>query len=585
MLSTAPVRQRAVDRANQWQARLRDVSLPLILASATLATAWLLPGHFLPWPSFQQEAVAAAAGLLFCWASLQWRSGMPLRWPVLCWVPALLACTPWLQFASGQVRFLDDALLPSLYLVALALSICVGATLGQSGLRGQLLEGFTAAAVTAGILSVGIALWQWLSLDPFSDWLGELPPGGRPYANLGQPNHLSTLLVIALAGILRWYETRRLGAFTGVLAAAWLGLGIALTQSRTGWLCIAVLVAGCLLLRRRAALRTSPAAAVGLGLLFSLFVNLAASLQSLLLLGAAPALRTEAGTRLEHWKVLGDAALHAPWFGYGWNQVSMAQYEFAPRHAAVGEYLLHSHNLVLDLALYCGLPVALLVTLGLAAWGLRTLRTCRDGQRWALLAVWLALLTHAMLEYPLHYLYFLLPAGLLMGVLHVPAARGPWSQQSLPRVVLWAAPLALAVMLGLVTIEYMRIEESLRRLRFAVARIGTTTTAGLTSPEVHLLPLWKRYHDATVTQPRAGMSAQEMRLVADLAQRYSYVPSLQRYAVALGLNGQPEEARAVLGRICKIYREPFLGGARTAWEERRKKDVALAGIAFPDCQQ
>ena len=62
-----------------WRLRADSLSLPAIVGFALLALAWLLPGHYLPWTMFQQEVLAAAAGLLLCWAALEKASRV--RWP------------------------------------------------------------------------------------------------------------------------------------------------------------------------------------------------------------------------------------------------------------------------------------------------------------------------------------------------------------------------------------------------------------------------------------------------------------------------------------------------------------------------
>ena len=41
--------------------------------------------------------------------------------------------------------------------------------------------------------SVGLALLQWLSIGLGGLWVAAIPPGARPFANLGQPNQLAML--------------------------------------------------------------------------------------------------------------------------------------------------------------------------------------------------------------------------------------------------------------------------------------------------------------------------------------------------------------------------------------------------------
>lgn len=562
-------------------AALQEISLPIVLAGVTLVVAWLLPGHYLPWTMFQQETAAALAGLLLCAGLAQDRTRM--YWPALAVVLAALAAVPWLQFALGQIRFVDDAVLASTYLVAASLAVSIGVSAARGRLGGQLTEALTASFFAAALLSVAIAMHQWLALPPPTEWMLELPPHSRPFANFSQPNHLSTLLALAAAATLRWFELRRLGPWTTGLAIAVFGWGIAITQSRTGWLFVIVLAAGSLLLQRRTQMRvTAPAVVVGC-LLFAAMVLVQGDLQAAWLqLDEAAALRTAAGTRTIHWQTLADAAWHSPWFGYGWNQVSHAQFEWAQDHAASGEYVMHSHNIVLDLALYNGVPIAVAAIGGFGWWLWRTLHGCRDGGTWFLAAALLALLAHALLEYPLHYLYFLLPAGLLAGVLHASTRdREPAAAARSP-ATLWVPALGLAGLLALVAVDYLRAEEALRRLRLATARIGITL-ADLQSPDLIVHQGWKAYHDAALVKARAGMPASELDMLRDVARRYSYAPALQRYAHALALNGQPEDARRVLGQLCKTYPPHIQAAIRDSWGEMQAANGTLQGVTFPVC--
>jgi O-antigen ligase len=559
-----------------WRARTQALSLPLILGFALLALAWLLPGHYLPWMMFQQEALAAVAGLLLCWAAVE--KSPRVVWPVPAFVALAVTIVPWLQFGAQQVRFLTDALLASAYLLALALAVTAAATLANGTRRGQFLEGWTASCVAAALLSAGIALYQWLQLPPLGDWMAQVQPGGRAFANLSQPNHLSSLLALGVCGVLRWFEARRIGPWVAGLAIAWLGWGIVMTESRTGWMFVGLLAAGTLALRDRARLRTPPIAVLAGLLAFAALVTTQGWLHAQWTQAAAVAgVRTAVGVRSLHWDMLTDAALRAPWFGYGWNQIAQAQFEVAGDYRASGEALMHSHNLLLDLVLYNGIPLGVLLFAALVWWMFRVLRACRDANTWCLTLALLALLGHALVEYPLHYLYFLLPAGFLVGALDSAACAPQWSAR---RATLWIPALASAVLAAWVGTEYMRAEEALRRLRFATARIGITM-ADLRTPDLHLLDGWKSYHDAATLPIRSGMSNADLALLRDAARRFPYPAALQRHAHALTLNGQPEAAAHTLRHLCKVYPQPVQEIMREAWAELQANDTALRSVAYP----
>ena len=580
MTELLPIHRRPPGRTG-WRARTASLSLPAILGFSLLTLAWLLPGHYLPWMMFQQEALAASAGLLLCWAAVE--KTPRVVWPMPALVALVMAVVPWLQFGAQQVRFLTDALLSSAYLMALALAVCAAATLAAGPRRGQLLDGWTGSCVTAAVVSTGMALHQWLQLAPVGDWLAQVKPGERVFANLSQPNHLSSLLALGMVGVLRWYETRRIGPWVGGVAVAWLGWGIAMTASRTGWMFVGMLTIGMLLLRHRAGLRT-PARAVVAGLgVFAALVLMQGWLHAHWTQAAAThAVRTGLGLRTLHWQTLADAAQQSPWFGYGWNQVSHAQLQAVGQHPTSGEALMHSHNLLLDLVLYNGIPLGLLLFAGLAWWIVRVLWACSDADTWCLAMALLALLAHALVEYPLHYLYFLLPAGLMLGALDVMTQAPGSRMREGAKSTLWVPALLMAGLLACVGTEYLRAEEALRRLRFASARIGITK-ADLRTPDLVLLDGWKAYHDAATLQPRAGMPTSDMTLLRDTALRFPYPAALHRYAHALALNDDPAAARQILQYFCKIYREPVQVPLREAWQELQAKEPALRKVDFPIC--
>jgi O-antigen ligase len=566
-----------------WRARFETASLPALIGLALLSLAWLIPGHYLPWMMFQQESLAAAGGLLLCWAAVE--KGGRVVWPIPAVVALLTAFVPWVQFGFHEVRFLTDAFLASAYMVALTLSLATGATLASSAGRDHFFDGWTACCVTAALLSTGMALYQWLQLPPVGDWLSQVMPGGRVFANLAQPNHLSSVLALGLAGVLRWYERRRIGAAGAAFAAVFLAWGIAMTESRTGWMFMAVLAIGTGLLRRRAQLRT-PLYAVAAGVLvFGVMVVLEGRLHAIWTQsGVVAGVRTAVGTRAMHWPTLLDAAMQSPWFGYGWNQVAAAQYATALAHPATGEALMHSHNLLLDLVLYNGLPLGLLLSGLLVWWTGRALRRCRSADAWCLLAALLALLAHAMVEYPLHYLYFLIPAGLTMGAVHTLVASIDAPLTTRPRVTLWLPALLMLGALAFVGVEYLRAEEALRRLRFANARVGIKM-ADLRTPDLALLDGWKAYHEAARLRLQPGMSASEIELLKDVARRFPYPAALHRYAQALALNGQSADALDVLTHLCKVYPGGVQQVMREAWQEQQAQEQRLLAVTFPRCDR
>lgn len=550
----------------------------LALGLVAICLAFLLPGHYAPWVSFQQQWVAALGAAIVGLGVVLHGGSTSTRWPMLAWVALATALVPLLQTMVGQIGFVSDGVLASLYLVGFALSVVAGASVVVAR-RAELLEGLCAALFVAALVSTGLALYQWLRLGA-SLYVVDLPPGARPFANLAQPNHLATLLALGVAALLHWYEGRRIGGWTAAVAVAWLGLGMLMTQSRTAWLFVVLTVIAWATFRRKARLRLPLVAVVGGALAFFLAVLLWGTVSDAMDVSSqALEGRLAAGPRTLLWPILVDAVRQAPWFGYGWNQVGLAQQAVALAHPRANYWFTDSHNLFLDLVLWNGLPLGLLFSGLLALWLYRQTRACTDPERWALLLAVSALFLHAMLEYPHDYTYFLLPIGLIMGMLD--ATDQSTRIQVLPRSAL-AVPLVLTMaMLGWIGVEYMRVEEAARQLRFVAARIGLDRVSAAPVPKVWLLDGLREGHRYAITEAHHDMSTAELGWMRKVAQHNASAPILLRYAVAAGLNGQSRQALNTLGILCKMNLPARCAEARAEWERLQLQHAELHGIPFP----
>lgn len=542
-----------------------------------LCLALLLPGHYPPWVSFQQEWLAAlGVALIGATVLPAARRGGRIAWPAAAWIALVVAVVPSLQWAAGQLDFVSDALLVSLFLAGFGLAIAAGASF-TGARRAEVLDGLCTVFIAAGIVSTGMALWQWLQLGG-SLYVADLAAGFRPYANLAQPNHLSTLLGMAVAAVLRDYEARRMRGSVAALAIAWFGFGMLMTQSRTGWLFVAVVALGWLALRRRAGL-SLPATAVVAGVVaFAVGVLLWTRLgDALMLHSVALEDRLTSSPRLLIWPVLIDAARQAPWFGYGWNQIGAAQLATALAHPGANHWYVYSHNVVLDLVLWAGVPLGLLLSGLLAWWFVRQVRRCTDPDHWALLLAISAVLLHAMVEYPHSYLYFLLPVGLMMGLLEGASAGAPRAR-GLPAWSLALPLLGMVVMLVWIGVEYIRVEEAFRQLRFVNARIGVDRVADAPTPDVRLLDAPREMHRMMILKPAPGWSGADLQRMREVAERFPTVPVMFRYAQVAGLNGKPEEAARALALLCKLNSERTCGQLLGEWAELQAVHPELRGI-------
>lgn len=551
--------------------------LTLNLGLVALALGWLLPGHYPPWVTYQQQWMAALGAALIAFVALV-GGRASLRWPWLATLIALYAAVPLLQGLAGQLHFISDSVLPALYLVAFAVCMVSGAALARQSAT-EWIDALMTAVVVAALVSMVLALAQWLRVEQ-DVFIAELPPGGRPFGNLAQPNQLATLLALGIVGMLRFYELRRLGGFAVALVVACLGFGMVMTQSRTGWLFLAVLVLWWAVMRRRASLRLSTYAVVSASLLFvAVTANWDQLNQALLLATTGLEERLQPGLRGQHWLILLDAVSQSPWWGYGWLQVSTAQAAAALAHPATHEMLQDSHNVVLDLAVWMGVPLAAVFVAAVTLWLARQVRNCRGPETWTLLAAVGAILTHALLEYPLDYTFFLLPLGLLMG--SIEGVASPTVDRTHPRWTV-ALPLAgLVLMLVWIGRECMQVEDSTRQLRFLMMGVGINRVSSVPPPDVVLLDAPREYHRYWLTPARAGMTDAEINWMRNVSQRNAFPPAMLRFALAAGLNGRAQESARTLALLCKVHPKERCDEGRASWAAAQLQYPVLRSIGFP----
>lgn len=547
-------------------------------ALVLIPAAWLLPNHYHPWLSAWQEGIA----LVFLALSLL-GTGIRLRLPAL-WVTfvGLAVVSVIGQWAAGHIHFAGDAWITLLYVLGLAGALAAGSGLADQQRAAGLgpLEMVALGAVAAAVLSVGIALVQWTGTGLLGLWGAELPPGGRPFANVAQPNHLCTLAFWGLCSAALLFETRQLGRMGFYVTALTLLAGMVMSGSRTGWLQVAVFALTAFALGCRVGARLGRGdvlmvvtAFVLLNLLWPV-LNEAISLSA----GRTAASPVQGDLRWPLWRVLAAAVIEQPLWGYGWQQIALAHQAVALDHPPVHRYFEHSHNLVLDLLLWCGLPVGVMLTV-LGAWAvLRPVSHLRDARAlWLMVAV-LGVLTHAMVEYPHGYAYFLLPVGIALGAVY--AMTFPGAGWPVPVVALRGAGALGLAALAVVAVEYLQAEQNYRLLRLESARIGTSRIESQPA-DLRVLTQLGAFLRFARTEARPGMTDEEVEMMRRVSERYGYAPVMLRYALAAGLNGDAAASRLALQRLCSIQLRDRCDEGRQAWAGLQQAHPVLRDIVYP----
>jgi O-antigen ligase len=274
-----------------------------------------------------------------------------------------------------------------------------------------------------------------------------------------------------------------------------------------------------------------------------------------------------------------DAVWLHPWAGYGWNQVSVAQIAVAADHPR-SRLIEHSHNILLDLMLWNGVPLALLIIAASAWWLYGIGRRVRSvGGAFGWLAA-LLLLAHSMVEFPLEFLYFLVPFAMALGIASQDAGDRP--ALVLHRGAGWVGVTVFAALTTMAAIDYWHVEEAYRTMRFTVARCGRPMSTEA-PPELRTeFTQLAAFHRFSLTIPRSGMSPDELEWMRRVAHRYGYAPSLYRYALAQGLNGDVAGARLTMIQLRQLHGdERYLEGKHELELRGRTDSPVLSGPNLP----
>ena len=397
----------------------------LALGSIFFSISWIIPNRTEPWRGFHSEFISAlglglvALGVAFG-SRISWRSSS------LAGLTAALVPIPFFQYLFGVIPFSGQAWISTAYIYACLLMLLAGGACKEEKFI-QLSDFLFAAILFAALISTALLFQQWLG--PYQDgaldiWIASRSKG-RPAANLGQPNHLATLLLWGLVGVWWWKWRGVFGLSTTYLLSFLFIFGIAITQSRTGAIGVFAVALSLLFWRPLQTIwgggGTTRSYAYIMILFFVAIFWGAQRISAYLLLETPQNLgdRLTGEVRPIIWRMLMEAVFDRPLWGYGWNFVVPAQMAKAENFPSLHVAFFQSHNLFLDFLVWMGLPLGGSVIAIICIWTARVVARVRAPCEVFACLMLLAVGIHAMFEYPLHYAYFLLPTMLMAGALDV----------------------------------------------------------------------------------------------------------------------------------------------------------------------
>ncbi|MDE2421504.1 MAG: O-antigen ligase C-terminal domain-containing protein [Gammaproteobacteria bacterium] len=570
------------------------------IAALSLLLSWLTPHHYYPWLTGDSEFLAFGAALILSLVIFHKKIIIPHA-------AALFACTaaiPVIQWMFGIVFFSGDAILSSCYLIGFSLVILIGYNLTQNEpARTQSYQALAYLFIIGSTLSVVIAFRQWLGLSQGFSFFEAASSGSRPFANFGQPNNLATLLCMGLASTLFLFEQRRFGRVIASLFAVCLIFGVALTQSRTAWVGSVFALAWWFWKSQNFNPRLSWQFMTGWLCFYVICIISLPLLTPLVTHGHSAVSLATSIQKMDNgrgllWQQFATAVLHGPLWGYGWNQVSVAQVTVSNLFP-VSVMTTSSHNILLDLLVWNGPLLGSLIIIMAMTWLVR-LAYCAKSLTsvYALLAVGFALI-HGMLEYPLEYAYFLLPVGLLLGMVYgevsstqkyietLPISkylsRLPRLSGELPRTVFASFLAICTVFMIWLGYEYHTLNRDYRAFKPSKLTPNKASTAIYNPDHIIVLTQLRDYLQLQSINPTPNMTEQQLDWAREVAYRFPQVENLARYATALALNNQPIQAGQELSELRILYGNHVFTEAAEALTALQQEYADQATAAYRRC--
>jgi len=488
-----------------------------------------------------------------------------------------IALLPWLQWFVGISYFAGDALLSCYYLLGWSISVFVGFHLfNESGSRSIVV--LMHMLWVAAILSSAIGLTQWLRLDEaLGIYAAQIDLGDPVIGNLAQPNQFATFLLIGILAYTYIFERYMIGWSVFTLGVLLMTSLLVLTHSRAGM--VGVMGVGAFLLVKRSTMNSRLGwSHVVVWVVFFVVASAASPYldKALMLNDEREPLFTLNGRTLIWHQVL-DGIEKSPWFGFGWNQTTTALANGATNFPGNAPFT-YAHSVLLDIIAWNGWPVGLLLIAVGSYWFTTRIFRVKGLDAGYAMACLLPFTMQSLVEFPFAYAYFLMTAGLMMGI--VEAAHNPAGACTVKR--LWVGlPLLVWVFVGaMIMREYFLIEEDFRVVRFENLRVGTTDTA-YRAPDI-----WMLTHMATMLkvsrQPAVpNMTTQQLDDLRKVAMRFPYGALGLRYAMALGLNGDLAGSSRMMHIVLGMYGTGYYSSAKEVWEESAQKYSQLKKVKLP----
>ena len=529
------------------------VSPRALLAVAAAAAPSLLAYNVSPSPTFLNQALALA---LWGWFVVAVAAPDAGRGRGAAALQAALALVLGAVIWSWAGSLPAGRALSAIGMIAAAM-VLAGAGAGAHGRpdAAQAFGDFCVGWAVAGVFNVAVALVQVFAPEGADgNWIAHSGIPGRAVGNLRQPNHLSSVLLWSAIAVVALLELRRIGRALAVVLFVPVVFAVVLTASRTGLVSVALLAVWGLADRRLA--KPTRLLLVAAPLVYAagwLAMAEWAKLSQHTFGGEARLAETDiSGSRFGIWKNTLALIAQQPWTGVGFGEFNFA-WTMTPFPGRPVAFFDHSHNLPLQLAVELGLPLAALVTalLVFGLWRAGRLAFTSEGEvgtgrRCAFMMV-VMIGWHSLLEYPLWYTYFLLPAAWAwaFAVGEAAAAPKPAAAPAPSRGLVWGG-VALVVGGMLSVLDYRSVSAI-----FSADDGAPPLAQRIARGQRSVLFAHHADYAAATTEVGGGSLQPFVRATHFLLD----TRLMMAWAKALEKNGRVDEARFVADRLREFHNE------------------------------
>lgn len=412
-----------MDRQNTSRAPGRQERLIYLVGFIVFGVPALVGYGTSPLTNFTAEAMCVTGlGLMLIFIATDALLRLRGQWELFVAIGALglLGAVTLVQYALFGQQQIDAYLVVLGYLLCAGLSIVAGHVAHSGGHAASWFQACAWSLAVAGTIAAFASVAQYFKLDV--QWLVISPvnEAGRTFGFVRQPNHQGTFLSLGLAALVFLQRTNSIRTWLWCVVSLILIFGIMTTGSRTALLQVFLIsmttLAWCWHDRRgmfKAILPILLAVAIWLVLFL---VSRAGGPEFFGVQKLGQTSSEGFGMRSAAWRETVAMVMEHPWIGNGILRYPAAFF-LGGAGITVGVSMSHSHNLLLQLASDFGLPVALLF-FSLIAWVLwRAKSSFVTSEGFLAFTCLGCLFIHSLVEFPLWYAYFLLPAGWFIGTL------------------------------------------------------------------------------------------------------------------------------------------------------------------------